>query len=294
MCNLSKLIELLLSMCMCIGIYMYPLRVEVPTVSTAEPTEPTVISTEPPVEPSYEYIDILPMINLPENDSLKTIYEAESIISECHTVIAEYDKLLSSISEEHPQYNDIVQSKTLLLGAIDEYSSLLDRHWKSREEKHPVMTYIWRDLRKHGWSDEVVAGIIGNLIAEAGGMGYQDIDWQTYSYDNNGNLYYGICQWALKYVSELHTNSSLDNQLDYLKSSIKRELNTLYSRSFRDSFGLLELRYDDFVKIDNPHDAAIAFAVCYERCASRYVTCRGPLAEKTYEYFINFNSWPWP
>lgn len=264
-------------------------QIETPTVSvvetTPEPSEPEIL---PPTEPVYEDIDIPAMIVLPEIESFQTIYDVEEVISECHTGVTEYDALLSTIPPEHPQYDDIFQLKMTLLNAVDEYSAVLDAHWKSREEDRPVMTYIWRALKDYGWSDAVVAGIIGNLIAETGGMGYQDVEW-----DITANGYYGFCMWALKYVPQID-GASLDEQLEYLVRSMEREINTVYSKSFRKKFGVLDLRYKDFLEIDNPYDAAIAFAVTYERCAARYVERRGPQAEKAYEYYIYLNTWPWP
>ena len=266
-----------------------------PTTEQAVPTTESTIQTEDPtVPPEYELIDLPEMIELPHIDAFKTVYEVEAMIINCDNAITEYEALLDSIPSDHMQYDDICQRKITLCSTKEAYVNLLQNHWNTREERRPIMTYIWRDLKEHGWSDEVVAGIVGNMIAESGGMGYQDIDGTACGYESDGNVYYGICQWSLMYAPQLHIGSTLDEQLYYLKSSIEKQINNVYSESFRNQFGILDLRYKDFTNIDNPYDAAIAFAVCYERCASRYVERRGPLAEKVYDYYVNLNTWPWP
>lgn len=293
MCNIFKNTLLTLMVVASMATNATAPHIEAPVVSVTQPTtEPTESVTEPPTEPStepvYEEIDIPTIIELPTIESFKTIYDVENAIVDCNAAVAEYDEILSSLPPEHPQYDDIFQLKMELLNVIDEYTEVLDKHWESREERRPVMTYIWKALKNYGWSDAVVAGVIGNLIAETGGMGYQDIEW-----DIKVNGYYGICMWALQYVPEIE-GASLDEQLDYLTSSIEREMNHVYSKSFRKKFGILDLQYDDFLKIDNPYDAAIAFAVCYERPSAKHVRRRGPQAEKAYDYFVNLGTWPWP
>ena len=37
-------------------------------------------------------------------------------------------------------------------------------------KEYPAATVIWITLKEEGFSDEVIAGIIGNLMAEVGGQ----------------------------------------------------------------------------------------------------------------------------
>lgn len=246
-----------------------------------EPTEPVI------TEPIYETINI-PIFEFALPETFKTIYDVEEAIAYARDAVAEYDAILNMLPLKHPQYGDVTSLKIGALNYIDECQAVLDEHWTSREDKRPVMTHIWHNLKDRGYSDAVVAGIIGNLIAETGGMGYQDIEWNI-----RKNGYYGICMWSLKYVPQVD-RTSLDEQLDYLVKSMEREFNTVYSKTTRNKFGLLKLRYKDFVEIDNPYDAAIAFGVCYERPSVKHIARRGPQAEKAYEYFVTLGSWPWP
>lgn len=268
-----------------------------PTVSnTATTLIESVVATEPTTdvtEPTYEIADIPPMIDLPEINSFKTIYDVEDAITKCDAAIDEYDQILMNLPDSHPQYSELIASMTTLMQARDEYQKVLDAHWESRMDRRPHMTHIWRALKAYGWSDAVVAGVIGNMSAETGGMGYQDIEWDIYARDPNGNLYYGVCMWAVRYASKSLPGASLDGQIEYLYSNIERQMNTVYSKSLRNKYGILNLRYEDFLEIDNPYDAAIAFAVCYERPGSEHIDRRGTQAEKAYDYFINLNTWPW-
>lgn len=295
MLNTFKIAITLLALTACISVDVNAPEIdqpiEHPTVSITMPTVQTTLPTiEPttPTEPIYELIDIPPIPELPDISAFKTIYDVEDAIAVCNTVLSEYEALIETLSPDHPQYNDIFQLKTALLDTIDEYQAVLDEHWQSREEKRPVMTYIWRALKEYGYSDAVTAGIIGNLLAETGGMGYQDIEW-----DIKANGYYGICMWSLKYVPSID-GASLDEQIGYLVSSVEREMNHVYSKSLRRKFDVLNLRYADFLELDSPYDVAIAFGVCYERPSAKHIKRRGPLGEKAYDYYINLNSWPWP
>lgn len=285
-----RIVLFVLAIALCVTTNVTAPQFEQPTISVVEPTtEPT---EEPPTEPIetepvYEDIDI-PIFEFAAVNSFKTIYEVEDAIAFAQEAVNTYEAILVELPLDHHQHEDVFLIKMDILNYIDMCNDVLDEHWASREDKRPVMTHIWHNLKDRGFSDAVVAGIIGNLIAETGGMGYQDIEW-----DIKGNGYYGICMWALKYVPQID-GADLDEQLDFLVKTMEKEFNTVYSKSLRNKFGILKLRYKDFVEIDSPYDAAIAFGVCYERPAAKHIARRGPQAEKAYEYFVTLGSWPWP
>ena len=148
----------------------------------------------------------------------------------------------------------------------------LELHWRAKESEYPTAAYIWSYLKDLGYSDAVVAGIMGNLMAETGGHTLA-LKWNSQT-----PSYYGICQWNKNY-SEIW-GASLEGQCNFLRDTIKYELNTfgyMYKKGFS---------YDTFLTIQNPKDAALAFAKSYERCGSDTYKLRQECAVEAYNYFV--------
>lgn len=119
-----------------------------------------------------------------------------------------------------------------------------------------VADQVWNYLTKKGFSDAITAGIIGNMMRECGGDTL-NLDWDIYG-SYAGNSYYGLCQWALIYAPAVR-GASISKQLDYLTGSMQSAFNT-YGSNYRSGFN-----YTKFKSLKNCQEAAVAFAVCYER-----------------------------
>lgn len=141
--------------------------------------------------------------------------------------------------------------------------------WK---EEYPVATEIWLYLDNKGYNDYIKAGILGNMMAEAGG---QTLDIQVDAYSPG---YYGVCQWSLHYNPQLQ-NTGLTTQLDYLTSSMEYEFNT-FGKNYKKGFN-----YSTFVTMLDEKEAALAFAKCYERCGSASHNVRKKNATIAYNYY---------
>lgn len=262
-----------------------------PTLVTSEPTNSTeaTVVTEP--EPERELVSIPAPPEYPEVDKLSTIYDVSDAISLCDDHIQELEDLLADLSEEHPQYQELTDQLKATTSQSFIYTTVLSEHWYRRDQERPVMTQIWNYLtHTAGFSHEVAAGIIGNMSAESGGCGYDDIMPSSLG-ESGGRYYYGVCQWSVIYHPEI-IDTSLQFQLDYLNDSYEY-LITYYSSSYSKRYGA-EFGLEQFLDMKDPYEAAIAFAVCYERCHKNHVEHRGPLAEKAYTYFTVLGSWPWP
>lgn len=145
---------------------------------------------------------------------------------------------------------------------------------KEVEEEYPVARYIWDFLQDLGYNDYVCAGIIGNMMVEAGG---QTLAIQV---DAASSTHYGICQWSKKYYSSV-IGVSLDAQCEFLRDNIEYEINAFgykYAQGFN---------YNKFLGLTNERDCALAFAKAYERCGSGYYTHRQNCATTAYNYFVN-------
>ena len=148
----------------------------------------------------------------------------------------------------------------------------LEARWSEKEAEYPEATQIWTYLKNLGYNDYVCAGILGNIMAEAG--------------SNTLNIqplvqggFYGICQWNQAY-SEVW-GASLEEQLDFLRDTIEYELDT-----FGYAYGK-DFDYGAFLQLTDEKDAALAFSKCYERNAPSSYNIRQVNATKALEYFTS-------
>ena len=152
------------------------------------------------------------------------------------------------------------------------YDKLLE-HWHQKEEEYPTAAYIWNYFKELGYSNQVCAGILGNIMAETGG---NTLEIQS---TISGNGYYGMCQWNKAYSNVW--GASLEEQCDYLRDTIEYEFDTFgyaYKRSFD---------YDSFLELTDIKDAALAFDKCYKRCGSGSYYTRQQNAIAAYNYFVS-------
>ena len=164
---------------------------------------------------------------------------------------------------------------------IDEMTAIVEKlkaeeeaRLNAKREEYPTAMYVWEYLTSRGYNEYVVAGIMGNLMAETGG---QTLNLQV---DATSPGYYGICQWSLYYSPQIE-NTDLDYQLDYLCSTMEYEFNT-FGGQYKKGFN-----YETFTYMLDEEEAALAFAKCYERCASSSYNVRKKNAKKAYEYFTS-------
>ena len=138
--------------------------------------------------------------------------------------------------------------------------------WAKKAKKYPVAVKIWDYLKTEmNLSDVAAAGIMGNIMVEAGGQSLK-----INQYDHTGP-YYGICQWYKGYFKKVQ-NKDLDFQLDFLKSTIKSE--------FKSS----PVSYKKFLNSTSVREASSLFARGYEKCARP--RGRQNTAIKAYKYFV--------
>lgn len=179
---------------------------------------------------------------------------------------SEDHEVIQLAQEEYAKANELRKSYQKV------YDNLME-HWHQKEEEYPVATYIWSYFKDLGYSDQVCAGILGNIMTEVGG---NTLDIQ---YEISSSSYYGMCQWNKAY-SEIW-GASLEEQCDYLRDTIKYEIDT-FGYSYKSGFD-----YNDFLNLTDIKSAALAFAKCYERCGSGSYTTRQSNAIIAYNYFIS-------
>lgn len=156
---------------------------------------------------------------------------------------------------------------------LPEYQNTLIPIQEEEEEEYPIARNIWNYMKEQNWSDEVCAGIMGNIMAESGGHTL-DIQWDIY----NSQGFYGICQWSPKWYPEV-IGVSLIEQLDHLAYNISNEFR-IFGKNYYNNFTL-----NDFLFLESPEEAAKAFAKVYERCNDNSIEKRKENALIAYEYF---------
>lgn len=166
-------------------------------------------------------------------------------------------------------YNDVAK-KTFQKPSID--SSL--EYYAIWEQEHYYAAKVFKYFMQKGFTREAVCAIIGNMMIETSGG---DLNLKPNIYSKSGN-YYGLCQWSLKYYPETK-NISFEQQLDYLFETMPWEFNT-FGWLYKKGFG-----YEDFIKMTDTKEAALAFAKVYERCGPVSHELRKEAAEKAYTYF---------
>ena len=131
-------------------------------------------------------------------------------------------------------------------------------------------------MKSLGWSDVACAGIMGNLMVETGGTGTLYLDW-----DSNGDSGYGLVQW-------------IGSRRDSIKAkygtypTIKQQVQFIHDELYGTNgvcVQVSESQRNAILYADTPEDAAYAFALYYERCASEYRAMRKGYARDAYNYF---------
>ena len=140
-----------------------------------------------------------------------------------------------------------------------------------------VASQVWTRLKSYGYSDSVAAGIIGNMMRECGGDTL-DLDWDIVGH-YNGDEFYGLCQWCLRYTPPGFKGSTVIAQCDYLKQTIQSAF-----ANYGGNYG--GITYIEFLQSDT-RTAAIAFERVYERCGdyANEDNRRANNAERAYNYF---------
>lgn len=243
--------------------------VPIRTVCTAEEPETLITETIVQIEPTVEIIEEPKPIKITYelHVELKTDYS----ISELPDLIQQCQEALNEVYSLEATYGiDLSIKERSISFIMIKYQEELDK-WEERESEYPIATEIWLYMRDElGWNDTVCAGILGNMMIEAGGY---SLCINPYAYNAAG--YYGICQWSTGYHSGAN-GQDLQGQLEYMVESLEWDfMGGCYQSGFT---------FEDFLAMDNPEEASVAFAKCYERCAAPYG--RQSCARTAYEYFV--------
>jgi hypothetical protein len=144
-----------------------------------------------------------------------------------------------------------------------------EAEWEQRYEEYPEATTIWLYLTvEMGYNEYVAAGVLGNIMNEAGG---NSLNINPSAQNPAG--YYGICQWNSSMYGDVWY-CNLIEQLDYLNNTIEYEYECCGNMS-----------YESFCDLTDEREAALSFARSYERCSSASYGRRQNNATTALNYF---------
>lgn len=131
----------------------------------------------------------------------------------------------------------------------------------------PIAAQVWNAMKAKGWSDRVCAGIIGNMMAECGGMTLN----LTYDAIGDSGSSFGLCQWHNGRKNNLLKNygTSIEAQIDFLADEMG-DPNSFFS------------------DLEDVHQIAYEFCVKFERPKNKEQKGieRKALAQTAFEYFV--------
>jgi hypothetical protein len=269
-----------------LALFILPFSAYAPTET--QPTDPT-IGTEPSDPILVMYDELLSFKHEYIEETIKERVEERR--EEVRLYIARLRALRAKLFKGGEEYKNLVPcidekiESLLMIEALytSDYEALLAAEqeaalWEKRLEEYPVATKVWLYLSEElGYSDEICAGIIGNMMTECGGQTL-NLDWAA---TNKGSGCYGLCQWHPRYYKEIQ-GADLDTQLEFIATSfpdiLSRYLSIWYKKGFT---------YEDFLAMKDPGEVAYAFCVTYERPGPGSHAQRRANAVKAYEYFTS-------
>ncbi len=202
------------------------------------------------------------------------------ILYKLDTTEVEPDRSLKSLSEANydlkmPEQPVLQNSPSTTPTSIPKHNKTSElNHYKVWEEEYFYAANVFKYFRQRGFTKEVTSAIIGNMMIETSGG---SLSLKPTIYSPSGN-YYGLCQWSKKYYPEAH-GLSFEQQLDYLLKTMPLEFNT-FGWLYKEGFD-----FEDFIKMTDIEEAALAFAKVYERCGPASYNLRKQAAKKAYNYF---------
>ena len=235
------------------------------------------------IEYVTKYVPIEPDTIVPSFVNTKNKDELTALLFECderevrlYEMVEECLALGMSESHEMVVYleEEMVRNDMIRAHYWEIYLEEGYLEWDRRMAEYPTATTIWLFLKDAGYSDEICAAILGNIMVEVGG---RTLVLRPLSY-NATDSHYGICQWSRQYYPSVD-GAPLEVQCEFLKSTIESEI---------DRFGHLYtvgFDYDTFVNMTNIKSAALAFAKAYERCGAGSYASRQTCALIAYDYF---------
>ena len=227
----------------------------------------TVVANEVPEE-SYDIVITepqKPVYILPIEDVEEEIVEETVELLTIDEVVQEINKGLWGNGEERK--NKLIEAGYDYEEVQKKLSELIINNPVNKPaaaiNQTEMMNYVWNLMRAKGWSENLCAGILGNMIAESG--------VRPDAIGDRGRSY-GLCQWngARRRTLETVYGISVEGQINFLAYELESYPEILYSTKSCE-----EIAYDFCVKFERPSNK-------YSKAEKRKA-----LATGVYNTFVN-------
>ena len=289
--GLILLISIIIGMIVCVSVSAFIVSAQMPAehiITTGTHVSLPTLDADAPSEPlsnigeTFVVLDTVESYQVaPVDLPTANVYLDQALSRKIAATNVYYGLLDLGYAIEHPAVIMAAENVETTTADYEYYknhqNTLQELHaWEIRAQQYPEATKIWLYMKALGWSDEVCAGIMGNMMVECGGHTLK-LKPTIYS---PGQAFYGICQWHYGYYREIQ-GADLEAQCDFLKNTIEYEFK-LFGHLYRRG-----MTYETFLEMTSPSDIAICFAAVYERCGSGGYNSRARCAEIAYAYFTN-------
>lgn len=146
--------------------------------------------------------------------------------------------------------------------------------WQERAEEYPEATRVWLYMTQNfGWTDEICAGIMGNIMAEIGGG---TLDFSNWNHDSP----YGMFQWLGNRKIEL-------KEIYGDEPTIEEQLEFMYDELYGTDGVTQQVedwQREKILASTDPKQVAKYFCIWFERPGDSG-TIRQTYASRAYQYF---------
>lgn len=111
-----------------------------------------------------------------------------------------------------------------------------------------VAGQVWDAMKAKGWSDNLCAGIMGNMMAECGG---NTLNLNPYIVGDSGTSF-GLCQWHAGRKNNLIKNygKSIEAQIEFLSMELQK-----YPKILNSTKSYKEIAYDFCIYFERPKNS---------------------------------------
>jgi hypothetical protein len=230
-----------------------------------------------------------------EDIDYKHLETVEEVETEIEQIFKYYDRLIINLDETFEEETEEYKRANLLIeGELNRIMNIYKKYeiriveiytieaekqfWEPKRAQYPEATQVWLYMKENfDWSDEVCAGIMGNIMAEiAGGT----LDFSKWNSDDGP---YGLCQWLggrKKQIKKIYGNQpTIDQQLEFM-----------YDELYGTDGVTQQVKDYERRKILNAKSAEKAaryFCIWFERPTSKKTGARENYAKMAYEYFTS-------
>lgn len=230
----------------------------------------------------YEEIDYIHFDTIEEVET-----EIERIFEYYNKLIINLDKTYEEETPEYEKASQLVENELdRIMGLYQKYEIRIveiytieaeKRFWAQKEKQYPEATRVWRYMKENfEWSNEVCAGVMGNIMAEIGGGTLDFSNW-------NHSSPYGMFQWLGSRKIEI-------KKIYGEEPTIEEQLEFMYDELYGTDGVTLQVKDWQRKKILNAKSttkAARYFSIWFERPVSKKTGAREAYAKMAYEYFTS-------